>query len=210
MGDDGGHDGKVQKFNASKEIAQQRDVKLMLAHVNAITQARTGQTPNKSLYEMGNNEKVLNKVRGLMLTISAQKDLILMSRGLVKIKALNSWKRKYKKQDRGENKFEDDNNDYKTLMDISEKLCACELDINEADKTRSVDDDFMKVKDTPEGKVFEITENHREMLLELEDSYEGIEIIMYANEVISAGIEVDEEKTLMELEEEFLHRGEEA
>lgn len=213
MGDDNhssGEDGKVKKFNASKEIAQQRDVKLMLAHVAAMTQARTGETPSKSIHDMSDNERTLNKVRGLMLTISAQRDLILMSRGLVRLKAINGWKKRVKKGERDEKIFDDDDNDYKRIMDLLDKLRACELDIDDAFKSKTIKDDFMTIKKTKDGEVFEITENHREMVRELEDSYEGIEIIMYSNEVISAGIEIDEEKTLIELEDEFLRRGEDA
>ena len=70
-------------------------------------------------------------------------------------------------------------------MNLLDKLYACELDINEAEKTKSIKDDFMIIKETKDGEVFEITDNHREMISELENSYEEIEIIMYTNEVIS-------------------------
>jgi len=201
------HAGEIQKFNASKEIAQQRDVRLIISHVNAIRQARSGVTPIKEVHEMSDNEKTVNKVKGLMLTINAQRELILMSRALVKSKSINHWKKDYKTdEERIEHDFHSHENDYNKLILILNKLEACEMDILEAEKTKNVDDDFMIVKHTSEGEVCEVTQNHREMLKELEDSYEELEFIMYRNGVISSGMEVDEEKTAKELEEEMINR----
>lgn len=210
MGEENNQSGEIQRFNASKEIANQRDVKLIMNHVIALRQARTGETPVKNIYEMKNNEKKMNQVRGLNQTIQAQRDLISISRSLVRAKSENFWKKQYNKDEREEHPFEEYECDYKRLMYIRAKLEACEMDILEAEKTATIKDDFLVKRNTDDGEEFFLTDNFREMLKELEDSYEELESIMYRNGVISSGMEYDEERTNRELEDEFLRRGKEA
>ena len=198
--------GDIQKFNASKDIAQQRDVKLILAHMDAIRQARSGETPFKSLYEMKDNEKKMNMVRGLMLVIYAQQDLILMSGAQVRSLSLAKWKKETAtEKEREENPFEKHENDYNKLRLLSELLDACKMDIIEADRTRDLKDDFLIKKNTVDGEVFEVTDNYYSLLKELETAYVELEGIMYRNKVISAGMEIDEEKTTRELEQDFIN-----
>jgi len=87
---------------------------------------------------------------------------------------------------------------------------ACEMDIREADKTASKDDDFMLIKETNDGEVYELTDNYFEMIDELEDSWREIEVILKKHEIFSQGMTEDEEITYKEQEELYLERFKEA
>jgi len=73
-------------------------------------------------------------------------------------------------------------------------------------KTKRIDDDFLIVRKTEDGETYELTSNFREMLDDLEESYEQIYLLMLTNKIVSAGIEEDEELSYKEKEEEAIKR----
>lgn len=203
--------GDLKTFNAAKEIAHFRDLQLIMNYVNATHQARTGSIPGKTHHEMTDQEKKLNRVRGLMAMIHAQRELIQLSRYRVKRKSYVKWSKLHKTTEEQEgHPLELEDNDYTKLKRLQELLIACEKDILEADITPSVKDDFIVKKDMTDGEQWDLTENFYEMLEALEDNYEELEGIMYENEIISAGLVEDEELTYKEQEQAFIDRVKEA
>jgi hypothetical protein len=93
-------------------------------------------------------------------------------------------------------------------MEWLEFLRHCEQAIIIADKTKSVDDDFIvtKVDNNSGEEKNELTRNFYDMLEDLESSYEQIYLLMLTNKIVSAGIEEDEELSYKEKEEEFINR----
>ena len=198
---------EIQTFNASKAIAQSRDLGLILWHNDAMRQARTGETPGSKMDELSDNQRKLNQVRALNIIISAQRELINISRAQVKFRSVNKWKKDNPKEDdQIKNPFNKHENDYNKLIFLKDKLYACEMDIIDAEKSATKEDDFLIIKQRADGEFYELTDNFREMLLELEDSYEDIHLLMLTNKIISAGIEENEELTYKEKEEEMKRR----
>lgn len=199
--------GEFKTFNADKEIAQQRDLQLVLNLTRAFTQARTGETPLKSHYAMSNNEKVLNRAKGLSEVIHALKDLVLLGRGRIYDYAFAKWKQKYSKEEEKLQKpFEQDENDFSRLEYIRKKLRACELDIIEADRTPSLEDDFVIEKQTSEGEEWELTDNFFDMLEELENTWTDLELLLLGNKILSQGRIEDELLSYEELAKEAQKR----
>jgi len=199
--------GEIKTYNASQEIARNRDLPLILFYEDMMLQARTGKPPGLNMDDITDNQRKLNQVRGLSRVISALKQLINMSRSQIKYRAFSKWEKKNTAlEDEEKIEFEDDVNDYNTLMEYRNLLDACELDILEAEKTPTVDDDFLIKKQTTEGERFELTKNFYEMLTELEDVWEEINLLMLTNKIISSGIEADEEFTYQEQEQEVIRR----
>lgn len=203
-----GYDGaEIQTFNASKAIAQSRDLGLILWHNDAMRQARTGETPGSNMEEIGDNQRKMNQVRALNIIISAQRELINISRAQVKFRSVNKWKKDNATDEQQiETPFEKHENDYNKLIYLKDVLYACEMDILDAEKSPTKDDDFLIVRQTADGEFYELTENFREMIKVLEDSYEEIHLLMLTNKIISAGIEENEEMNYKEKEEEMIRR----
>ena len=201
MGEDSG---EIKTYNADKYIAIERDLVLIVNLMKAFRQARTGETPVKSVYEMNDNEKIFNKVSGLTLVIHSMKDLVLLGWTKVKTPCLRKWD-----MNKDENKvpFEEEDNDFNKLMYIRGLLKACEEDIREADLTPSLDDDFMLEKTDNNGeKVMMLTKNYFEMLDVLEETWPQIEYFLYRYAVLSQGFIKDEDITEKEKEEELKRR----
>ena len=95
-------------------------------------------------------------------------------------------------------------------MIIKEKLMACEKDIIHADITPTLKDDFIAKRDIDGEEQWDLTDNFHEMMEELEDIYEELEGIMYINEIISTGLQQDEELTYKEQELAFIERVQDA
>ena len=203
-----GYDGaEIQTFNASKAIAQSRDLGLILWHNDAMRQARTGETPGSKMEELDDNKRKMNQVRALNIIISAQRELINISRAQVKFRSVNKWRKDHPSdEEQMENPFNKHENDYNKLIYLKDKLYACEMDILEAEKSATKDDDFLIILTKQEGEFYELTNNFREMLRELEDTYEEIHLLMLTNKIISAGIEENEELTYKEKEDEMKRR----
>ena len=75
-----------------------------------------------------------------------------------------------------------------------------------AEKTKSIEDDFLIVREGEEGNFHELTTNFYDMVEALESSYEQIYLLMLTNKIVSAGIEEDEELTYKEKEKLAVER----
>jgi len=201
-------EGEIQRFNASKEIASRRDANLIINHMKAMQMAMDGVVEGIDNNTTDENTKNLYRVKGLRKVISAQHSIIsLMAISIVKIESLKKWKKKYKTdKEREENPFEEFESDYTELLSFRNFLDGCEKALNMANKTKTKDDDFIIVRHLQDGELWELTENYYEMLRDLQTAYGELEEILYRNGVISAGIEIDEEKNRQELEEEMIKR----
>jgi len=199
--------GDIKVFNPNKEISKEITLEILIRHRDALKQARTGELVGVEIERIKDNERVMHKVRALNLIISAQREMITISRPIVFFRSTQKWKKKWKKEEeREKNPFEKDDNDYNKLKEWLYFLRYCEKAIIDAEKTRMIKDDFVISKNTNEGEFLELTRNFYEMLEELEGSYEQIYLLMLTNKIVSAGIEEDEEMTYKEKEAEAVRR----
>ena len=198
--------GEVQVYNTAKQEAEQIVFPILMRHVNATRQARTGEIPDISLDKISKNKRKLNRVKALHLIISSQKDLIQIARPNVRHKAINDWERKYNDKERIENTFEKSTNDYNSLGELRAFLDFLEKEIIRADKSATKDDDFLIDMQGVNGIDSELTQNFYEMFRELEEVYEKVYTILIKHKLVSAGISEDESASYKELEEEGIKR----
>jgi len=200
-------EGEIKVFNPNKEISTQITLEILIRHRDALKQARTGELPGIPMDKISDNARKLNQVRALNLIISAQREMITISRPIIFFRSTQRWKNEFKEEEkRKENPFEKHDNDYNKLMFWLKFLINCSEAIENAEKTRSLDDDFMITRQKNDGQFNELTKNFYEMLVDLEESYEQIYLLMLTNKIVSAGIEEDEEKTYKEKEAEAIRR----
>jgi len=199
--------GDLKVFNPSREISREITLEILIRHRDALKQARTGELKDMSVEKMQDNERKMNQVRALNLIIAAQREMITASRPIVFFRSTKKWERSYKTEDeKQDNTFAKQENDYNNLLEWLEFLKSCEEAILEAQNTKRLDDDFLIIKKTRDGDVYELTKNFRDMLDDLEESYEQINLLMLTNKIISSGIEEDEELSYKEKEEEAINR----
>ena len=200
--------GDLKIFNPDKEISREITLDILIRHRDALKQARTGQLPAASVDDVSQSQRKFNQVRGLTLIIAAQREMINISRPILYFRGIQKWKKDYKtEEERDKNPFEDHDNDYNKIKYALELLKACEKDIIEADRTKSLEDDFIIEKIDFDGSAkHELTENFYDMLDELENTYEQIYLLMLTNKIVSAGIEEDEELTYKQKEDEAIRR----
>jgi len=205
--------GDIKIFNPNKEISKEITLEILIRHRDALKQARTGELLGIPMDKIKDNDRKMYQARALNLIIAAQREMVTVSRPIVFFTSTQKWKKKNRKdEDKDKNPFEKEENDYKSLMTWLNFLRLCEKAIIIADKTRSLDDDFMvtKVNGNSGEEKNELTENFYEMLEDLEGSYEQIYLLMLKNKIVSAGIEEDDEMTYKEKEAEMVKRVEEA
>jgi len=199
--------GDIKVFNPNKEISKEITLEILIRHRDALKQARTGELPGVSMEDLNDNKRKINQVRSLNLIISAQREMITAARPIVFFRSMQKWKKKNKEdEDQEINPFDKDDNDYNKLMEWLHFLKACEQAILDAEKSRRVDDDFILRKENQEGEYYELTKNFRDMLDDLEHSYEQVYLLLLTNKIVSAGIEEDEEVTYKEKEKEAIRR----
>lgn len=200
--------GEIKTFNPNKEIAREVILEVVIRHRDAMKQARTGELVGVAMENIRDNDRKLNQVRALNKIISAQREMITISRPTIFNNSIRVWKKKYREdKKREENPFEKEESDYKKLLDWKEFLKHCEEIIIKAEKSPELEDDFMLTKVGQDGEeVNELTQNFRDMIDDLEGSYEQIYLLMLTNKIVSAGIEDDEEMTYKEKEEEAIRR----
>lgn len=197
----------IKVFNPNKEISKEITLEILIRHRDALKQARTGELINVEIEKIDHNQRKINQVRGLNLIISAQREMITVSRPIIFFRSTQTWKKKYKKEeDQKKNKFEDHENDYNKIMGWLEFLSHCAKAIIEAEKTKNLKDDFVVKKQNNEGEFYELTENFYEMVEDLESSYEQIYLLMLINKIVSSGIEEDEEMNYKQKEEEAIKK----
>jgi len=201
--------GEIKVFNPNKEISREITLEILTRHRDAFKQARTGELPGIPMENIKDNDRKMNQVRALNLIISAQREMITISRPIIFSTSTQKWKKKYKEEeDQLKNPFEDYDSDYNKLLEWLEFLRGCENAILSAERTRSLDDDFLitKTNGNTAEETNELTANFYEMLDDLESSYEQIYLLMLINKIVSAGIEEDEEMTYKEKEQEAIRR----
>lgn len=198
----------IRIFNPDKEISREITLDILVRHRDALKQARTGQTPTKEFDEISDNDRKFNQVRALNLIIAAQREMINISRPILYFRSMQKWKKQHKVQkDREKHPFSGHNNDYNKIKWLLGLLKACEKDIIDAERSQTLDDDFIVEKEHHDGtKRMELTRNFFEMLDELENSYEKIYLLMLTNKIVSAGIDEDEELSYKEKEQEAVRR----
>lgn len=205
--------GDIKIFNPNKEISKEITLEILIRHRDALKQARTGELVGVSMDQIKDNDRKMYQARALNLIIAAQREMVTISRPIIFFASTQKWKKKHKKdEDKEENPFEKEDNDYNKLIEWLNFLRLCEQAIITADKTKSLADDFMVTKtDNNSGEEKnELTENFYEMLEDLEGSYEQVYLLMLKNKIVSAGIEEDEELTYKEKEQAFIDRVTEA
>ena len=199
--------GDLKVFNPNKEISREIILEVLIRHRDALKQARTGEIVGIPMDKIEDNQRKINQVRGLNLIISAQREMITISRPIIFFKSMQKWKKDYKTEKKEEiPPFEKEDNDYNQLMYWLDFLKDCEDAIIKAERTKKLDDDFLWVKQTNDGDINELTTNFYEMVDDLESSYEQIYLLMLTNKIVSAGIEEDEEMTYKEKEKEAIRR----
>lgn len=198
--------GGIGVFNPAKDIAREVTLQVIINHRDATRQAREGiifgeEGPNSD------NQRKINKVKGLYKMISAQKEMINISRPIVNFHCFKDWKKKHEKEeDQKKNPFKQEKNDYNDLIFIKKILEEAELDMVNAEQSQSSKDDYLTERRSPEGMTYVLTKKYYEMLNGLEDTYEKIYFMMVKYKIASTGIEEDELKTYKELEEEAIKR----
>jgi hypothetical protein len=199
--------GEVKTFNPAKEISKEITLEILIRHRDALKQARTGELVGVSVEKIDDNSRKLNQVKALNLIVSAQREMITISRPIVWFRATQKWKKKYNDDEKQlENPFEKEDNDYNKILDWLYFLRECENAILNAERTKNKDDDFMIIREKSEGDVNELTSNFYDMVDDLESSYEQIYLLMLTNKIVSAGIEEDEEMSYKEKEQEAIRR----
>jgi len=207
--------GDIKVFNPNKEISKEITLEILIRHRDALKQARTGELLGIPIENLKDNDRKMNQVRALNLIISAQREMITISRPILFFKSSQKWKKEFKDDGKNEksrenNPFEEYDCDYKVIKVWLEFLGYCQEAIITAEKTKSLDDDFITKRQTMDGDVLYLSENFNAMLEDLEDSYEQIYLLMLTNKIVSAGIEEDEEMTYKEKEQEAIRRAVEA
>ena len=199
--------GDLKVFNPSREISKEITLEILIRHRDALKQARTGELKDIPVEKLKDNDRKMNQVRGLNLVLAAQREMITASRSILFFRSTKKWEKKYKEEEeREKNTFKEHDNDYNKMLEWLEFLKICEKAIIEAQKTKRIDDDFLIVRKTEDGETYELTSNFRDMLDDLEESYEQIYLLMLTNKIVSAGIEEDEELSYKEKEEEAIKR----
>lgn len=206
---EGGDVGGIGVFNPAKDIAKEVTLQILIRHRDSLQQAREGIIPsdiNKDK-ELSDNEKKINKVRGLYKTIASQREMVNISRPIIRFNCHKEWKKKNDNaEEKDKVKFEDEDNDYNSLMFLKTILEEAELDMVKAEQTQSSKDDYLIEKRNQNGTVFVLTNKYYELLNGLEELYEKIYFMMIKHKIVSTGIEEDDLKTYKELEEEAIKR----
>lgn len=199
--------GDLRVFNPQKDISKEITLEVLIRHRDALKQARTGEIFGVEKEKLSDNQRKYNQVRALNLIISAQREMITISRPILFFRSQHKWKKEYKEEkEQKEHPFDEYKCDYKEMLDYLEFLKYCSSKILEAERTESKKDDFLISRHTNDGEVYELTENFYELLDDLETTYEKIYLLMLTNKIVSAGIEEDEALTYKEQEAEAINR----
>jgi hypothetical protein len=110
-----------------------------------------------TLDHLNQKELVFTRVQALSKVIQSQREIITITRGLVSHRIEKEEGKAYKK-----------------LLETLDFLKYCTHCIREADRTKRLDDDFLTKRSNEEGEIYELTPNFREMLEDLETSFEQI------------------------------------
>ncbi len=200
--------GEIHVYNPDKQISEQVTLKNIVAHDAAMRLARTGVPDLPSEKPLSLNQRMKLRFKGLNEIISSQQCMITNIKAIVKNNNEVQWRKKNKSdEDKLENLFDDDDNDYNELIAILRFLDICEQNIITARQTKMPEDDFIVERRSHNGEtVLELTKNFFDMMKELEESYEETYSIMLRNKIVSSGFTVDEELEDKQKEEEAMRR----
>tara|TARA_R110002110_G_scaffold70202_2_gene188634 strand:+ start:1698 stop:2318 length:621 start_codon:yes stop_codon:yes gene_type:complete len=199
-------EGDIKVFNPNKEISREITLEILTRHRDAMKQARIGEVSGVESIPNPNQRK-FNQVRALNLIISSQREMITISRPIIYFRSMQKWRKTHKaEEDQIKFPFEEFECDYLKLKDWLGLLKACQQDILSAERSKSLEDDYMITREGEEGDINELTTNFYEMLDELESAYEQIFLLMLVNKIVSAGIEEDEELSYKDKEKEAIRR----
>lgn len=199
--------GEAKMFNPQKEVSTEIVLNALIRHRDSLTQARTGDKVGTDMSKVTDNDRRLFQVQALSLIIASQRDMITISRPIIKINVLHSYKKIVPENKREEKPFEEWESDYKQLLVWLDFLKECFNAITSADISETKEDDFIrKIVNSRGENIFELTSNFYDMLEDLEEAYEGIYSLMIKHKIVSSGIEQDDELTEKELEQEMIRR----
>ncbi|NCD07071.1 MAG: hypothetical protein EOL97_13215, partial [Spirochaetia bacterium] len=144
--------GDVKIFNPQKEVSKEVILETIIRHRDAFKQARTGEKIGVDMNKITDNDRRLNQVQALSLIISAQREMITISRPIIVHNSTKRWqKAKPTEEKKEETPFEKYNCDYNKLMNWLSFLKKCQEAIAYADKTKDTNDDFLKTYIDKEG-----------------------------------------------------------
>jgi hypothetical protein len=200
--------GEIKTFNPQKEVSYEIVLESLIRHRDAVKQARTGEKIGIDMNKITDDERRLNQVQALSLIISAQREMITISRPIVFFNSSKDWEKSYPKEEsRLQHPFDKYKCHYNDLMEWLDFLKNCLRAIEQADISKTTEDDFLVQRTISTGeRIKELTNNFWEMLEDLESSYEKIYLIMLINKIVSSGIEEDDDLTYKQKEEEAIRR----
>jgi hypothetical protein len=171
---------------------------------------RTGQPSNAEDRPLNHNQKLDNQYEGLKTTISCQQHLLSGNcLSVIRTNCKNKWKKKFKtEEDRNENPFEEEDNDFNELEAIYKVLNEIDKKILTSEKTPSYDDDFIwRNKTNNDGNnVFELSPNFKLAQDEIRDTFGAIYDIFIENDIVTNKNNEDDEITYKEQEQSFIDR----
>lgn len=203
---------KSNIINPQKQISEGVVFDLILKHKNAMYKSYFGQNIGDD-EDISDNQRIENQVTSLREMISSQILIIdLAARATIQRNCKVSYNKKYKTdEERKENLFENEENDFKELIKWRDFLSNCLQDLRTADATKSVDDDFKKTKINSQGEEEKfLTNNFYEMRDDLAATYEEIYGLLIDHEIVARKGQEDEDVSYREQEELFLERFKEA
>jgi len=109
--------GDIKVFNPNKEISKEITLEILIRHRDALKQARTGEIVGVTMDKIDDNSRKVNQVRALNLIISAQREMITISRPIIFFRSTQKWKKDYKTpEDQAEHPFNKEENEYNKLL----------------------------------------------------------------------------------------------
>lgn len=191
-------------YNPQKQIAEQVTLNILIRHRDALQLAREGL--NSEFKTDNKKQKYYNRVKGLKKIIAAQRDMIVHSSAIVRFSDYRIWERKYKtSEEKEQHPFNKEKNSYNELIEKKKLLEFLEQDIQNAEKSKTMKDDYLIITQNNNGEEFELTEKFYDVLNGLEETYEEIYLIMLRYKIVSNGEQDDEILTYKEQEEQFLN-----
>jgi len=170
---------EVKSFDLQQELGEQLIANVLIQHRDLLRQAHSGILPewnpytdnaviiSGEKYSFPIYAKEVHQAKALLLLISNQLEVISLVRPILKFS---------------------NPEDYIIIKNTAEALRFFRGCILEANRTKSLNDDFIKVivaNGSDDHKVI-LTDNFYSMLEELEDSYESIYHILLKNKIISS------------------------
>ena len=182
----------VNIWNPDKQLSEQITLKNIVLHNTALRLAKTGIPELPSEKPLSFNDRVSLRFKGLNEIISSQQCIVINVKAIINTNSKIAWNKKYKESDEKlNNKFEDEDNDYNEIHAILLFLDECEQEIIKARQSKTYADDFVWEKENHNGDtILELTPNFFKMMKKLEESYEVIYNILISNKIVSSGNEI--------------------